>query len=437
MSALTAQSPYEAYVYAYPHKTAYRALDAPRPLSEVWAHEDQRALSLYVHVPFCEMRCGFCNLFTTVKPGEGITRRYVDALGRQARQVRAALSPQARFARLAIGGGTPSFLSVAELEDLFALLTQVMGADVAAIPTSFELSPETASAEKLDLLRAVGVDRVSIGVQSFLDAEVEAVHRDQRAAQVHQTLDLIRARQLPTLNIDLMYGLPGQTPDSWGHSLREALRHHPEELYLYPLYVRPLTRLGLSDAEWDDLRLQLYRQGRDLLLDSGYKQVSMRMFRRAGAPGVEGPVYCCQEDGMVGLGCGARSYTKSLHYSSAYAVGPMQVKAIIRDWLLTSDEDFGRASWGFALDEGERRRRDLILSLLSDEGLEEARYVGRFGAAPAADFPALGALEAEGLAARAQGRWRLTAAGLERSDAIGPWLFSPAVRALVEGYDRR
>jgi hypothetical protein len=117
-----------------------------------------------------------------------------------------------------------------------------------------------------------GVDRISIGVQSFIEAEVKVVGRSQKTAVVQQALDRIRSAGFTTLNIDLIYGLPGQTTGSWLESLRAALRFAPEELYLYPLYVRPLTGLGRRGQKTeDDLRLACYRAGRRLLLESGYK----------------------------------------------------------------------------------------------------------------------------------------------------------------------
>src|SRR4029079_15822673 len=121
-------SPYRGYVYAYPHKTAYRRFDRPRPLADVWSHEPRAGLFLYPHVPFCTMRCGFCNLFTTANPKYGLVPLYLDALRRQAEAVRAAL-PESRFVRLAIGGGTPTFFNDAELSALFEIAEQIMGVD--------------------------------------------------------------------------------------------------------------------------------------------------------------------------------------------------------------------------------------------------------------------------------------------------------------------
>ncbi|MFP4436931.1 MAG: hypothetical protein ACLFVO_06765 [Chloroflexaceae bacterium] len=132
-------TPYVAYSYAYPHKTAYRPLAAPIPLRRLWADEHKDALFLYLHIPFCEMRCGFCNLFTSANPQPAFASAYLDALERQARRVRAAIGPAA-FARLAIGGGTPTYLSPTNLERLFDLATKLFGVDLPAVPTSVETS---------------------------------------------------------------------------------------------------------------------------------------------------------------------------------------------------------------------------------------------------------------------------------------------------------
>ncbi|MFE7122239.1 STM4012 family radical SAM protein, partial [Streptomyces sp. NPDC057654] len=371
--------PYQSYVYAYPHKTAYRPL-RPRPaLGELWAGEDQRALSLYLHIPFCEVRCGFCNLFTRIGAPDGLTTAYLDALERQAGAVRAVLDGGARFAAAAFGGGTPTFLTAAELTRLCDIAELRMGADLRAVPLSVEASPATATADRLAVLAERGATRLSLGVQSFVDSEARAAVRPQRRADVEAALGRVREAGIPVLNIDLIYGIDGQTADSWRRSLDAALAWRPEELYLYPLYVRPLTGLGrqgdagaAADARWDEQRLRLYRQGRDHLLGEGYEQVSMRMFRRADAP--EGAAsssqddYACQTDGMVGLGCGARSYTSSVHYSFDYAVDMRQIRAIIDDYVARPAEEFGHAEVGHRMSGDEPRRRHLLQSLLQAEG---------------------------------------------------------------------
>ncbi|MEW2076240.1 STM4012 family radical SAM protein [Streptomyces sp. NPDC012403] len=442
-------SPYQSYVYAYPHKTAYRRLaDRPR-LDTLWAGEPKDALSLYLHIPFCEVRCGFCNLFTRIGAPDGLTGAYLDALDRQAAAVREALGERepARFATAAFGGGTPTFLTATELQRLCDIAEHRMGADLRAVPLSVEASPATATADRLEVLAARGTTRLSLGVQSFDDTEARAAVRPQRRADVEAALGRVRDARIPVLNIDLIYGIDGQTEHSWLRSLDAALAWRPEELYLYPLYIRPLTglgrRAGETDPAWDEQRLRLYRLGRDHLLAHGYAQQSMRMFRRADAPPQGADDYACQTDGMIGLGCGARSYTAGLHYSFDYAVGMHEIRGIVDDYVSRPAADFAHAEYGRRIDTDEARRRHLLQSLLQAEGLDLADYRARFdGRTPADDFPAeLSRFAGRGWLEEDTGpgatRLRLTPEGLAHSDAIGPELFSPAVRAAMAAYERK
>ncbi len=450
---VTTVRPYQSYVYAYPHKTAYRPLPDRPALRDLWRGQRRDALSLYLHIPFCEVRCGFCNLFTRVGAPDGLTERYLDALDRQAVTARAALGDlddgagPVRFATAAFGGGTPTFLTAAELVRLCDIAEHRMGADLRTIPLSVEASPATATADRLAVLAERGTTRLSLGVQSFVDEEARAAVRPQRRADVEAALGRIRDARIPVLNIDLIYGIDGQTPGTWRRSLEAALAWRPEEIYLYPLYVRPLTGLARRTAhtgpEWDEQRLTLYRHGRDHLLARGYEQVSMRMFRRSDASPQGPDDYACQTDGMVGLGCGARSYTASLHYSFDYAVGMSETRAIIDGYAAT--DDFTRALHGRYVDADEARRRHLLQSLLQARGMPLAEYRDRFGTDPHDDFPAeLAAFAARGwldgeLGGDAAGGdlLRLTPEGLAYSDALGPALFSPAVRAAMAGYEAK
>jgi oxygen-independent coproporphyrinogen III oxidase len=428
------QSPYQSYTYAYPHKTAYRSLEPAVSLQDVWANEARDALFLYIHIPFCEMRCGFCNLFTTVNAPQSLERSYLQTLERQALRVRETLG-DAKFARFAIGGGTPTYLEPGDLERLFAIAQNIYGIDLARTPTSVETSPATATADRLEILKNYGVDRVSIGVQSFIESEVHSVGRTQQNAQVFEAFKTIRNAGIPILNIDLIYGLAFQTPVSWLESLKTALEWQPEELFLYPLYVRPLTGLGNTKRSWDDERLELYRLGRDFLAANGYEQVSMRMFCRKTAPQNSSSInYDCQNDGMVGLGCGARSYSQNLHYSSEYAVGQTGVREILHDFVKRPDSSFDFASHGFKLDLLEQQRRFVIQSLLQVSGLDLNFYRSRFGSDVFQDLAQLLELMPLGFATLDDHDLKLTPTGLERSDAIGPWLYSSQAQQLMQGY---
>lgn len=447
---------YQAYSYSYPHKTAYRALAEPQPLRQAWANENRDALFLYLHIPFCSYRCGFCNLFTLARPSADTVERYLDQLDRQLAATAEALDAH-RFVRFALGGGTPSYLSADQLRRMFDSLRRHCTIDLQTIPAGMEVSPETVDLEKMAVCRSAGIDRISMGIQSFSDAEVRTLVRPQQRDEVERAIAAIRAHDFPTLNLDLIYGIQGQTEASFLASIDSALAFAPEELYLYPLYVRPLTGLGkihgriqdkmesrdgktrfaLRPEPLDD-RLALYRAGRDALLAAGYRQVSMRMFRAPHAPASDsGPAYSCQDDGMVGIGCGARSYTRALHYSSEFGVSRRSVAEILEHYLSLSQDDFARIDYGIALDADEQRRRHVIQSLLVRPGLDLQVYRARFDSDCFEDLPQLNALEALSLARLEDGLLALTDAGMARADTIGPWLISGAVAARMAEFELR
>jgi oxygen-independent coproporphyrinogen III oxidase len=437
LSHLLGENPFMSYTYAYPHKTAYRVFDPPRRLSDLWAEENRQSLFLYFHVPFCEMRCGFCNLFTMVNNDARFEQQYLQAMVRHAERTRMALG-DAQFSRMAIGGGTPTYLDVEGLTRLFDVAEQTFGVD--HVPISVETSPLTATREKLSLLRERGVNRISIGIQSFMEAEVNGIGRAQKNATVEKALRAIRDTHFDTLNLDLIYGLPGQTVESWSESIRIALSYSPEELYIYPLYVRPLTgldRMGLTGDQDEDNRLACYRTAREMLLNTGYTQVTMRMFRAPHAPAQEGPVYCVQDDGMVGLGCGARSYTRTHHYSSEYAVSKRGVHAILADYIQQPIESFDFAAYGIELTVEEQQRRYVIKSILESDGLDVQAYHRRFGSKVWTDLPQLYELLELDLAEMHGSTLRLNAKGLEFSDTIGPWLYSAEMSVRMRAYELR
>jgi oxygen-independent coproporphyrinogen-3 oxidase len=453
LASRLADSPFQAYAYAYPHKTAYRPLDPPQPLTQVWHDEDTRSLFLYIHVPFCEMRCGFCNLFTMAKPDESLHSRFIDTLIRQARATRDALDlaaqqqghGQVRIARVAIGGGTPTQLDIRSLNTLLSHIAgDIMGSPMSPtskkIPIACEVSPETTTQEKIDALIAHGVTRVSIGVQSFLEQETRAVRRPQDPKVLDDALRIIRDAPFEERNIDLIYGIQGQTSQSWDQSLRRTIDYAPEEIFLYPLYVRPLTGLGNSPRSWDDWRFALYTQGRDSLLAHGYTQRSMRRFVRADhAPATQGPDYHPARDPMVGLGPGARSYTRDLHYSSQWAIGRRSVVSIIHDWIERTNHQLAHADYGFQMPPDEQRRRFVSNCLLADGGshtLDLTLYKELFSSALFDDLPQLHELHALKLiTSLTPDTITLTQAGLDAADVIGPWLNSPAVEALMQDFE--
>jgi oxygen-independent coproporphyrinogen-3 oxidase len=419
----------ETYTYGYPHKSLYGTLTPEVPLPELWAEEKRDALALYLHIPFCEMRCGFCNLFTLARPAEDLVARYIAQLKRQSLVAKQFLSP-ATFAECAVGGGTPTMLTPLQLETLLDAAEGLMGAPIRSVPTSVETSPATATSDRVSVLRDFGVRRVSLGIQATNDADLSAIGRPGARSEALSALDRLMAAGFPVLNVDLIYGFAGQTAAAWRSTVSDIVLRRPQEVFLYPLYVRPGTGLGRrGDAA--QIRRDLYRLGRDLLLSAGYRQRSLRNFVLPGAAAEQ--ARSCQRDGIVGLGCGARSYTERLHYSTPFAVVRDSIVRIVERWM-ADDSSFLTASHGVWLDDDERRRRHVILSLLDGNGLDDDGYARRFGGLPLDDFPLLAAFEEDGLIDCESGVWRLTDAGLERSDELGLAFYSDAARSALSAF---
>ena len=427
-----AEGGYDGYAYAYPHKTAYRPLDPAAPLADAWEFEDKRNLFLYVHLPFCEMRCGFCNLFTTVQPGATLVQQTLSAIDRQSEAVARCVAPE-HIAQAAFGGGTPSFLSESEIDELFNDLSRDWPVPWREVPVSFEVSPGTITPAKLALLKSLGVDRISLGVQSFVAEDLVALKRPQPPGELERACQMIKAAGFAVFNIDLIYGSEGQDARRWQRCLERALEWQPEELYLYPLYVGRLTNLDSCGKRPGEHRRELYRQARDFLLAAGYRQISMRFFRRADV--MRATDYCCQEDGMIGLGPGARSYTQALHYSTEYAVGQPGVRAIIESFNSRESSAFVSADYGAQLNLKEQKIRYVIKSLLRAEGVSRSAYRCRFDRDAMEDLPHLTELLELGLAKETDEHLQLNAEGLAWSDTIGPWLYSDAITARMNDYE--
>jgi oxygen-independent coproporphyrinogen-3 oxidase len=272
-----------------------------------------------------------------------------------------------------------------------------------------------------------------MGVQSFVPHDLNQLGRPQSSAQVDDAIRAIRDCGVEVFNLDLIYGSQDQTEANWVHTVERALAHRPEELFVYPLYVRSLTGLGRIGRSPAENRRHLYDAARDRILDRGYRQISMRMFRRRDVE--YSTQHCCQEDGMVGLGPGARSYTTSLHYGTDYAVSGAGVRAIIRDFNGRGKEQLRQVVYGAVLDLEEQMRRYVIRSLLQTEGLDRMAFQRRFGLDVECALPRCAELIDLQLAAFTPDRLCLNDRGLADSDVIGPWLYSNAVRNRMEAFD--
>jgi len=414
---------YPGYVYGYPHKKTYRPLNPAWSRADAWADDDSRHLYAYVHLPFCNQRCSFCNLFTYVPGREDPVSRYLDALARDMDAMARSLRVFS-FARLYLGGGTPTYLDATQLRRLFHNLRECLGIDPACTQGCIETSPETIDPERLAVLKDAGIQRVSLGVQSFVPEELRQINRRFEFAAHERAVRQIDDAGFPEFNIDLIYGLPGQTRETWFRSLDAALATSATSLFLYPLYIRPLTgldrRADLPPTPSPVEMHEWYDETVERLASVGFRQSSLRHFHRGPEP-IEDE-YRCQHDGMVGLGAGARSYTRRLHYSTPWRMTTRNIRGVIDDYCTAMESGDFAIRHGFVLDDDERTRRRVIQTLFAGGWTEPV---------PAPLAEVFATLEGEGCVEQG----KLTRLGVRHSDLVAGLFFSPAVRERMEGYE--
>ncbi len=234
---------------------------------------------LYVHVPFCAKKCAYCAFFSEAADGELIDR-YVQSLLRELQCVAEDLKPATIF----FGGGTPSLLSLRQWEQLLQTIRQLGWH--AASEWTVECNPATISRDKARLLREGGVNRISMGAQSFDNALLDRLGRVHSRQMIFKSFDILRAAGFDNVNIDLMFAIPGQTLDSWRQSLAEAKALGSEHLSCYEVIYEEDTPLFLQlqagAAQVDeDLACTMYDQLLLAAAAAGYQQYEVANFARA------------------------------------------------------------------------------------------------------------------------------------------------------------
>lgn len=424
-------NPYMQYMYSYPHKTAYRKMQ--ENLRQYAHFLEGGGHGLYVHIPFCQARCGYCNLFSVTGRKAESVDGYLDAVERQSRQYREILTPfGTSFSHLTIGGGTPLYLTPPQLERMFFILKEYF-----SFAENRELAVETApnqtTPEKLEVLKRVRTTRISLGIQSFSDRELKMLKRQHSGQKAREALKLLRAFGFPCINVDFIYGIPGQTCESLLDSLGEALEYEPEEIFLYPLYVKRGVGLEREKAAMrPEEAFRQYERGSRFLKERGYRQDSMRRFVRLSK--AERVFSECGFGTSLALGCGGRSYLGNLHFCTPYAVTGSACGAMLEQYEGT--EDFSGITNGILLSKEEQKRRYVIRHLLIRPGLLIDRYRERFGTNPQEDFPVLEEWAKKGfLRENEKGYLELTDTGMGLSDFLGPQLISPEIRRAMEEWE--
>ncbi len=246
-----ATEPGSYFVANYPPFARWNADAVPDVLAAFDADPAGEPLGLYLHVPFCRKRCKFCyfRVYTDVAAAD--VERYSQALAREAAVVAATRAVAGRSLRYVyFGGGTPSFLSVKQLERLVAGLHESFGWDDAEEVT-FECEPGTLSEPKVHALKALGMTRISLGVENFDDQILEANGRAHLSAEILRAWDWIKAAGFPSTNVDLIAGMVGETFETWQRTVAKTLALEPDSLTIYQMEL-PFNTVFVKDAKGAD-----------------------------------------------------------------------------------------------------------------------------------------------------------------------------------------
>ncbi len=265
-------------------------------------------IGLYLHIPFCAAICNYCN-FNRGLHDEGLRRRYVDAL---VADIRRQAAPGVVADSIFFGGGTPSLLEPGEVGRILAACRDSFALSGDAEIT-LEANPESASVEALQGFRAAGINRLSFGVQSFHDAELQRLGRLHSAATARLAVTRARAAGFDNLSLDLMMWLPGQSKTDWLGSVDALIEVAPDHASLYLLEIYPnaplkdeMARAGWSVAPDDDAA-EMYLEGLERLDRAGYRQYEISNVARSASRRARHNLKYWQEGEWIGFGCGAHS----------------------------------------------------------------------------------------------------------------------------------
>ncbi len=397
---------YTSYPTAPEWSAAFGPDDYAQRLARAGRDSPGDPLSLYTHLPFCKELCSYCGCNVVVAKSTQSAEPYLRAVEAELALAARALGARRQVSQLHWGGGTPTFLSLEQLERLFGAITGhfelLPGAEVA-----IEIDPVVTSREQLALLRRLGFNRLSMGVQDFDPRVQQAVRRIQPFEQTRELVEVARELGFSTINFDLIYGLPHQTPDSWAATLERVGALRPERLALYSFAyvpkVRPNQRLIDAAALPEGLeKLRLFLLAGRALVGSGYLPVGMDHFA---LPGDE--LATAMERGRLSRNFQGYTVASSATVVAFGATGISDLGDTfaqnvrpLKEYSAAVESGRFATERGLALDADDLLRRRLITSLMCNLELNLAHFAESPGAAAerfSVELRELPALERDGL----------------------------------------
>lgn len=264
----------------------------------------------YLHIPFCGHHCGYCD-FAVTAGQDHLIELYLDALEMEL----ASLGTPRPVESLFLGGGTPTYLSATQLDRLMTAIDRWLPRiDPTTAECSIESTPESWTADKVRVLADRGINRASIGVQSFQSHILRALDRQHGVDQIGRAVDLVRSR-FPAVSFDLIFAAPGQTLQEWEADLQAALRYEPHHLSTYGLTYEKGTPLwkamsrGQVTPQPEETELAMYLRSIELLTESGFEHYEISNFARPGQESKHNQRYWANE-AYYGFGVGAARYVE-------------------------------------------------------------------------------------------------------------------------------
>jgi len=368
---------YTSYPTAVEFTAEYTEATYRAKLAETDRAEDE-PLSLYVHLPFCEERCSFCGCNVVITKQRQVSVEYLDHLHREIDLLASCLPRRRRVSQYHWGGGTPTYQSVDEMRSLHLKVTEhfELAPDAEA---AIEVDPRVTSREQMDLLREMGFGRISMGVQDFTPAVQDAIDRNQTEAETRELYEHTRRLGFHSINLDLIYGLPLQTPEAFERNMEVVLDLRPDRVAVYSYAYVPWVKVNQKKLDAHELpspevKLELFVLAREMFLEAGYVQIGMDHFA---LPGDELALAAAARrlhrnfmgytvkmgTDMVGVGTSAigdlrGSFAQNVKKLPAYyhAIG----------------EGRFPIERGYLLDEDDRIRRDVITRLMCNFHLDRA-----------------------------------------------------------------
>lgn len=294
-------------------------------VAEIDARIASSKFGVYVQVPFCQTKCTYCNFHTGVF-SRSLYAPYVDAVCGEIRTRSALTAARVDVDTVYIGGGTPSLLEPADLARILEAIREAAGG--AWEEATLEADPETITRERAEAWRNAGVNRISMGVQSFEDKELRAAGRMHRNADVYRSVDFLRGAGFDNVSMDLIAGLPHQTQQSWDATLERLLALHPEHVSIYLLEVDEGSRLGkeilkggekysATEVPSDDTMADFYERACQRLAQRGYVHYEISNWALPGGESKHNLKYWRREQ-YLGFGSGAHSFDGTKRWSNTH-----------------------------------------------------------------------------------------------------------------------